>query len=454
MPPQNIKIKTGIEIWDGLPGSGKSYSAVEELIKIIMVERRPVYTNLPLKLKVLRTLLVLRSMNPSTANYIQYLDREHFSRFVERNQIWSEFSEPMKAAGYGHAYIERAFAELHGEGKITGEDADWIPTGSVLILDEFHRWADQRMQRAEDPAYLLYATMHRHHMHRILVLTQDAMQVSITWRRNSDTLVHHTDKRKLPFMFGITLPIPAFAREFWPKEYIDQSRIGQKPTKTEVFIPSLSNGLIWRCYDSFTHMGGARRLNRAIEKTRKQVEGDQYQPQNKEQNDMASKSSWGKRIKGFVKNMAFACILIAIMIGLYGMKNEVKTMQKNREAESKKLQQQLTAIRQEMHRQPRSGQTTNRYQNNEPPKVTMIANGYCMANGQITREGQLINGFTLKEINNEASTTKWIYRDMDFIVPIARMQPKSEYRSGQAGSTQRKNNKRRMEPAGLGSITR
>lgn len=257
MSRHQIKIKTGIEIWDGLPGSGKSYSCVDELIRIIIQERRPVYTNLPLRLRVLRKLLVLRSLNPATANYIQYLDLDHFTRFIKRNEVWAKFSEPLKAEGYGYGFIDRKFNEMAGKATISGPDADWIPAGSVLILDEFHRWADQRTQRIEDPAFMLYATMHRHHMHRIIIATQGAMQVSITWRRNSEELVHHTDKRKLPFLFGIPLPIPAFAREFWPKEYIDQNRAGQKPTRVEVFIPSFSGGLIWRLYDSFTHMSGS-----------------------------------------------------------------------------------------------------------------------------------------------------------------------------------------------------
>ncbi|GEM_PF-4361447 len=34
MGKRDISIKTGIEIWDGLPGSGKSYSSVQELITV------------------------------------------------------------------------------------------------------------------------------------------------------------------------------------------------------------------------------------------------------------------------------------------------------------------------------------------------------------------------------------------------------------------------------------
>lgn len=421
MSKRSINIKTGIEIWDGLPGSGKSYSSVDELVKIIINERRPVFTNLPLKMQVLKRYLVVRSLNPAAANYIQYLNQDHFNRFIERNHVWTKFSEELKGDGFSQGYIERAFNDEFGEGIIKGEDANWIPIGSVLILDEFHRWADQRMQRAEDPAFLLYATMHRHHMHRVIIATQDAMQVSITWRRNSDLLVHHTDKRKLPFMFGLSLPIPAFAREFWPKEYISESRVGQQPTKVEVFIPFLTGGLIWRLYDSFTHMGGARRLNRSLEKTRQLIEGDKYEKQTQGDQDVAVKPTIKRRLWGVFKTMCMLAILIWMggKLAELGSQNQ-KLVQKQAD-EQKRYEEQMKTMRAQIAALsvPATNQNGTQGHGN-PPSVSTVGNGYCIANGQLVKIGQTVNGFELKGLNYGASNTTWMYQGMDFIVPLMR----------------------------------
>ncbi|MAX23861.1 MAG: hypothetical protein CMJ19_05085, partial [Phycisphaeraceae bacterium] len=425
MSKRTIKIQTGIEIWDGLPGSGKSYSCVEELIKIIIQQRRPVYTNLPLKMKVLRKLLVIRSLNQATANYIQPLDLAHFTRFIKRNEIWSKFSEPLRAEGYGYGFIDRKFNEMEGQPTITGPDADWIPAGSVLILDEFHRWADQRTQRTEDPAFMLYATMHRHHMHRVIIATQDKMQVSITWRRNSDELVHHTDKRKLPFIFGIPLPIPAFAREYWPKEYMEESTIGKKPTRVEVFVPWFSGGLIWRLYDSFTHMGGARRLQRALAKTREMVEGDQYQAiEEQGEQDVSIKPKAKDKIKKAITSCIKLAIIAAIMLWLYSIKKQAREQAERSEKVMVGLQSQITHMTHELENiktQPQSRDQLNGQPN--PPTVSMITSTYCMANGQICKLGQDIEGYTLEKVNHENSTTVWSKNGNNFSVPLERLQP-------------------------------
>ena len=458
MGKRDISIKTGIEIWDGLPGSGKSYSSVQELINTIIKERRPVYTNLPLKPRVLRKLLVVRSLNPSTANYIQHLTRDHFDNFVKRNQIYTEFSESAKGQGYSQGYIDRVFDEMHGPGKVKGENADWIPIGSVLILDEFHRWADQRMQRAEDPAYLLYATMHRHHMHRIIIATQDKMQVSITWRRNAETWVHHSDKRKLPFLFGITLPIPAFARETWPKEYMEESRVGQKPTKTEVFIPWLTGGLTWRLYDSFTHMGGARRLGRAIEKTRQQIEGDQYEKLSTGDEEMSVQTTVKSRLWGMCKTL----ILIAAMVWMGGkimrLGQQNEALVTRQAEEQKRYDEQMKLLREQVTLLSTTTAITGRrqgYNTGNPPSVTTIGNGYCIANGQLIKPGQTVMGFELRELDNETSKTIWVYQGMDFIVPLMRhgMQPPDQQTNDAASARTNRHDAGKVSTS-LGQIQR
>ena len=460
MGKRSINIKTGIEIWDGLPGSGKSYSSVDELIKIIINERRPVYTNLPLKIKVIRKYLAVKAKSKTAADYVQHLSRDHFERFIERNRIWTEFSEIMKAQGYGHGYTHRMFEQEYGAGIISGENADWIPTGSVLILDEFHRWADQRMQKAEDPAFLLYATMHRHHMHRIIIATQDAMQVSITWRRNSDQIVHHTDKRKLPFMFGLKLPIPAFAREYWPKEYLDgKDRQGQKPTKTEVLIPSLTDGMIWRFYDSFTHMGGARRLTRTLEKTRHGIEGKNYvRPNETEEPKMSTKTTIRHRLWGITKTLIVLSMLVWMGGQMMQLSNQNKALEVRQAEEQKRYDEQMKLLREQVTLLSTTTAITGRrqgYNTGNPPSVTTIGNGYCIANGQLIKPGQTVMGFELRELDNETSKTIWVYQGMDFIVPLMRhgMQPPDQQTNDAASARTNRHDAGKVSTS-LGQIQR
>ncbi|MEM8494090.1 MAG: zonular occludens toxin domain-containing protein [Planctomycetota bacterium] len=270
---RKVNLDTGIEIWDGQPGSGKSYGAVDFLVKVILLQRRPVFTNLPLRYRVIRKYLTVKGKDAILARYIRVVSREHFYRFVQRNQLLTEYAEIMKAEGWSHAKIEASFCEQEGEHVYRGTEANWFYPGSVFIFDEFHRWADQRVQKNEDPAFLNYATMHRHHLHWIILLTQDKMQVSIPWRRNCSKFIHCADKRRLPFMFGLKLPIPAFAYEEYPAEMLDRGDFATaKPINVEVKIPWMNGSTLWRLYDSFTHMGGYRRLSNKLDAVRSAIE--------------------------------------------------------------------------------------------------------------------------------------------------------------------------------------
>lgn len=299
-------LTTGIWFWDGLPGSGKSFGAVDLIINTILEQRRPVYTNLPLKFRVISTYLAIRGMDRRLASYILPLTQDHFFRFLTRNEERQEFVERMKQDGVAEAHAGRMYDVTAGSGIIRGSEADWLPAGAVVVIDEAHLWFDQKRQRDEVSGLLRYVTMHRHHMHWVHVLSQDKMQVSLTWRRNCELVVHCTDKRKLPFMFGLALPIAAFAYEYWPKEYADsQNTGGMRPVKTEVRIPAISGGLIWRFYSSFVHMGSQRRLMRELDKTRQLIEGDGYVAPKAKGNDMA-------KVSGKVKWLAIGGVLLVV----------------------------------------------------------------------------------------------------------------------------------------------
>ncbi len=406
---RHVNIDHGIEIWDGLPGSGKSYGAVDFLIKVILRQRRPVYTNLPIRLRVLRRYLKLKSGSDVVARYIQYLTEDHFNRFIERNQLLSDFSDSMRAEGHGFGVINRMFQQAEGTHKIMGQGADWIPSGSVLILDEFHRWSDQRVQRTENPSYLTYATMHRHHLHRILILTQDKMQVSLTWRRNADRIIHCTDKRNLPFMFGLRLPIPAFAYEEWPVEFADSKNPGHlKPINTDIKIPWFDGGVIWRMYDSFTHMGGYRRLRSGLEEVRKQIEGSDYEKpiSNNEENEEVIKT---KPMVKFFKAVAVLAVLAAILLYFHGENGKRDTKFEALVSRFDRVEGDLQRLIQSKFINKQTEVSSQSVIDSGLPVVTAVGDDYAMASGQIVSIGGVVGQFELLEVQVASGVTLWVH---------------------------------------------
>ncbi len=275
MPPK-IKLPShGIQIWEGMPGAGKSFSAVDYLLKKGIKERRPVYTNLPIRYRVLKKYLQGVSGDDSLAGYIIPLSFDHFYEFVVRNHDFAAFVENHKVLGWGMTKIDRVFQEEYGPHVYKGENANWLYPTSLLVIDEFHRWCDQRYQKDEHDGFLTYATMHRHHMHQTILLTQDQMQVPLTWRRNKATVIRCRNLTKIPFMGGMSLPFQVFKCSEYSATISDTSDVqNAKPIKTWVIFPGLENGgLVFRLYDSFSHIGSVRRLLSIRDQVRREVEG-------------------------------------------------------------------------------------------------------------------------------------------------------------------------------------
>jgi hypothetical protein len=280
-PPQ-----TGVCIVEGLPGSGKSFEAVVRLTRRIQSSRRPHFTNLPLRHRTLKEYLKLQG-GERALQYVQPLTEEHFKSFIRRFAAFAELLEAQRAeeAHVSIEAVQREFVEELGPNiwrhERGGEKPNWIPFGSVILIDELHKWFPQERQKQNaelDEALRGFVTMHRHGLYLIELLTQNPMQIDIVFRRNCIEYVHCIDKRKLPFLFGIPLPIPAFFYQLYPAELLEQANgpFKPKPLRSWIRVPALNGGLIWRLYDSFSHVGGARRLNKAMEQTRQQIEGEHY----------------------------------------------------------------------------------------------------------------------------------------------------------------------------------
>lgn len=398
---RKMNLDTGIEIWDGQPGSGKSYGAVEFLTRVILQQRRPVFTNLPLRFRVLRAFLAIKGRDIKLAKYIQAVSRDHFYRFTERNELYSEFREVMKGEGWSESKIEAEFQANEGEHVYEGSSANWFYPGSVFIFDEFHRWADQRFQKNENPAFLTYATMHRHHIHWIILLTQDKMQVSIPWRRNCSKYVRCADKRRLPFMFGLKLPIPAFAYEEYPAEMCDKGDTSQvKPVNTEVRIPWVNGGVIWRLYDSFTHMGGFRRLHNKLEAVRLQIEGEDAQadtPEAEDQDMAKKKRKWSVYVWPVVALVAVGALVVQAVPGC--QEQPVAKPDPYQSPTVSELNAKREAVRQHVTAAPP-----------EPvfrPVVTVAAEGYVIADGRTVRLRGSHQGYKLVGIEVSDGQTMW-----------------------------------------------
>ncbi|WP_236254547.1 zonular occludens toxin domain-containing protein [Mucisphaera calidilacus] len=400
-------LRHGIDIWQGAPGSGKSYGAVDLMVRAVLRQRRPVYTNLPLKMRVLRQYLLIKSGDEKLTRYVHSIDRNHFYRFMKRNESFAEYKEKLQAQGIGHGEIERRFQMEQGEHVYEGPDAQWFYPGSVFILDEFHRWADQRLQKDEDPAFLTYATMHRHHIHWIILLTQDRMQVSIPWRRNMATLIHCSDKRRLPFLFGLKLPLAAFAYEEYPGEMVkDGQKLAQvQPINTDVLIPALNKGTIFRCYDSYTHMGGRRRLENKLNQVREQVEGEPVKKQDNVGGTPTKKRGRWKRWS-LAAAACVACAVVSPVITGGCSETEKPQVKQTRPVTSG----ERFAVQ--------TKQKKEKEQEYKAPLVTVVGAGYVVADGKVTRVGQTIGQFTLLGISDYDGETLWNIRDLDVPVPL------------------------------------
>jgi hypothetical protein len=302
-------LPTGVRIWEGIPGSGKSYGVSERTISVIRHQRRPIYTNVPFKLRVLRKYLH-RLGGDRMTKYIIPLDKEHFIRFIERFVAVAEYCEARGREGARWARAEAEWLEVNGAHVYRGPDANFIPYGAVLLVDEIHRWFDQRYQKEEDPRLLTLLTMHRHGQYLIECMSQNAMQVSLSFRRQCVEYIRCTDLRNRRFLGFIRFPLPTFSYEVIPSDSIANAtqRTSAEPIDKWVRLPWLNGGLIWRLYNSFTHCGSARGLKKRLEEMRASIEGDDYDKDYERKRKMLKRHRVGI-VTGVIKFAGAVCVV-------------------------------------------------------------------------------------------------------------------------------------------------
>lgn len=282
------RIPTGVEVITGIPGAGKSFVAVDELLRTILEDRRPVFTNLPMVFPVLRRWLEQRGGKP-LAGLIYELDEEHFRAFLVRVTAYQKERNAAKvhakrAGGVFNAgKFERDFCERHGPHILRRDPAsddtpNWILPTALTIVDEVHHWFSAKGTAAEkrepEPAELLsYITMLRHHCHRLLVLSQDKMQFTHTIRRLAKLEWRVSSQGEYKLAWGIKfkhLGIGGIRLEKWLPD-ADTSNVPELRVPRSVAI--IFHSAPWhrwkfRLYESYTHAGSPRRMLRMLQESR------------------------------------------------------------------------------------------------------------------------------------------------------------------------------------------
>ncbi|MEM7625456.1 MAG: zonular occludens toxin domain-containing protein [Planctomycetota bacterium] len=327
-------LSTGIFGIVGVPGSGKSLSAVREIVRTVVNTRRPCYTNIPIRPKKLRAYIyrkLKRKKLPheerrAVAQLVKPITKKHFQRFCERletvNQVTNRLLEKSgldsdsvgQLGEFAHmAFVKRALrivARVMGPPRITGTDGDWVPPGSCLFLDELHKWYPSKDYRNEDPAIIALTSMHRHMQLKIFVLTQRWMNASLSFRSMAEEVWFCMNWAKKPIVgfLRISEVINVFRYVRFNGEDIEERGgmpgIGAKPIFSELYCPEWTGGAEYELYRSHSHAGTLEEQRQEMDGVVRAMMGDRRavarETESEEDEDMRNKNSLSKRAnRGF-----------------------------------------------------------------------------------------------------------------------------------------------------------
>lgn len=326
----------GIEIVEGVPGSGKTFVCVDWMLTEVMVHRRPVFTNLPVKFRVFRKYVKNRH-GENVANLIQPLTREHFIAFVERAKLYMDWRERLlteaqqKRQFLSEVELDRRWVDEHGEDLWSdqgdGRKANWIPVCSALFIDEIHKWFPQAKQKDESGELLAYTSMHRHFLHRFICISQHRMNITISVRRMAEKFwkVHNRSEDKLAWNIRFKhLGLKAFGYEAWTEsaEALPVHHEGHRPFASFTIVANGPRGrLLFRLYNSFTGSKSPRKLVERMKEVRTEA-GLTKSGHTREELEMFSKrmrkrmarrASFGWR---WTRRLFFACIVGTLGFGV------------------------------------------------------------------------------------------------------------------------------------------
>lgn len=322
-------LETGIECYIGRPGSGKSFVLTRRSIQAVINHRRPVYTNLPLKWRCCRRLL-RRKGGEALAGLIHPLSEDHFNRFMQRFVAMRQFEERYRADASARrervrddamraAWLEHAGPDYVGPND-DDEPPNWIPPGAIVCIDEVHHWFPnpglRSVKKQEPPELLSYLTMHRHCQHMIWLATQAERQISQTVWSNSGRVwvIHPRDDDKLVWFLRMRhLGIKALGYQVYSRE---QYETDDEPMRSFSIIPGMPwHQWVFKCYNSFTHVGSLRHLNKQLAEARSAdgVEADGRTEQ--EKCNMAWQRTLAGRWFGRLRKLAVLALVFLIGAG-------------------------------------------------------------------------------------------------------------------------------------------
>ena len=268
-------MRTGVIIIEGKPGAGKSFKGTEELVRQIVQHRRPVYSNLPLRDRPLRRYLTAKAGKDAFLKLWCPLTYEHFRAHVERSvridkafADWRLENERLGNKAHARDAFDRWYEQRNPDDRaiIRGDGANWIPSGAVCILDEVHLWTPQQGTKKDD-SLLAYASMHRHQHHLVYLLSQDAMQISLEWRRQCIEVIMVDDASSIKLWgqfslakLGLRNKVARYTHYGWEAYQLAKStnRRQGDPDRIEMrWLPF--NSHIFSLYDSYGRTGISRR---------------------------------------------------------------------------------------------------------------------------------------------------------------------------------------------------
>lgn len=211
-----------VTLYEGLPGSGKSLRAVMRTMEWITVRRQPVYTDLPLRSRLIRRWVRARH-GEAVAGLLHPMSPETVQRCIERAALYVREKQAAQAIALesgerlAHRKFVEGFFERHGPHVTAGPGTNWWPAGSLIVLDEVHRMFPAQA-KSETPDLAAYATMVRHFDHTVVLITQNRMYLSLTWRRVVGQIWHVRNMHNERGPFGIPwgkLGLSALAYDPW-----------------------------------------------------------------------------------------------------------------------------------------------------------------------------------------------------------------------------------------------
>lgn len=292
----------GVDFVLGRPGAGKSHFGTKLVARTILEDRRPVYTNLPIIPRKFRKYLATVGGADFERLFIP-LTEDHFRAFLDRAVARAEhkrrFEENARAskARLRPGACEADFIEQHGidvyfagQSDANGQAPNAIAPCSMIIIDEVQNWFPQLKQNQEEQILplLRYLSMHRHYMHKLVVMTQQEMTVNHVFRKYIENFVEITPFKHEKVLWALTPHMVGLkgncVRHYSPEQWdaMKGTEAAQPFTRQFVFFQMPQQRIWFRLYQSFTHIGSPSALLRQQEKVRMALglsaDGEVYEP--------------------------------------------------------------------------------------------------------------------------------------------------------------------------------